>query len=95
MPADDRMPPDPWAEDGVDLWGLEQAEQLAHEGAAESDPRWERIDGPTTDEFVDAELELRIERQAEETDLGALVRRAVLASVAVVAALALLLLVLR
>ncbi len=51
------MPPDPWAEEGIDPWSLEQAEDLTRQGACPDDPRWERVDGPTTDEFDDAEHE--------------------------------------
>lgn len=93
---DDRdMPPDPWAEQGVDPWEIEQAEQLAHDGAAPDDPRWDHLDGPTTDEFYDAERELRTARAEEFTEIGPLAWRAIIASVAVVVAIALLVLVLR
>lgn len=51
------MPPDPWAEEGIDVWSLEQAEELTRHKADPDDPRWERVEGPTTDEFDDAENE--------------------------------------
>lgn len=60
----DRLPPDPFAEDDVDLWALEQAERLARD-AAPDDIRWERLDGPTIDE-----LDPRYDRDDEDEDLG-------------------------
>ncbi|MDP2183733.1 MAG: hypothetical protein Q8K99_14355 [Actinomycetota bacterium] len=58
--TDDRLPPDPWAEEGVDLWALEQAEELAHDGVHPDDRAWDNLDGgPTIDEFDDAAAELR------------------------------------
>ncbi|MDH4140448.1 MAG: hypothetical protein OEV43_07745 [Coriobacteriia bacterium] len=49
---DDRMPPDPWAKEGIDPWTLEQAEALVREGVTGDDPRWRAIeDGPLLDDF--------------------------------------------
>lgn len=53
----DDMPRDPWAEEGVDPWILEQAENLVHDDA--EGHRWIGLDdGPTLDEFEQAEVEL-------------------------------------
>ncbi len=54
----DRLPPDPWADEGVDLWTLEKAERLAAEDPDSADPRWDDLDGPSIDEFYDAESEM-------------------------------------
>lgn len=95
MNVDDLMPPDPFEQDGVDLLELETAEKLAKDGASASDPRWDRLDGPTIDEFDEAAEEFRdIEDQAE-SELGSLIWRTVLAGIAVVVAIALLVLVVR
>jgi hypothetical protein len=51
------LPPDPWEKEGVDLWALEQAEDLTKRDAHPDDPRWDKLDGPTIDEFDDAENE--------------------------------------
>jgi hypothetical protein len=58
--TEERMPPDPWTEEGVDLWSLEQAERLAAEDTegAVADPRWDSLGGPTLDEFDRAAQEL-------------------------------------
>lgn len=52
------MPPDPFAEDGVDTMALEHAEELARHPADSASAAWDRFDGPTTDEFDDAEREI-------------------------------------
>ncbi len=52
---DDPLPPDPWEEDGIDLWALEQAEELARKSTTPDDPRWERVDGPLIDDFDEAD----------------------------------------
>lgn len=95
MNIDDRMPPDPFEQDGVDLLELETAEKLAHDGASSSDPRWDRLDGPTIDEFDQAAEELRDIEEAADVQVTSLVMRTALAGVAVVVAIALLVLILR
>ena len=55
---EDGLPPDPWAEDGVDLWSLEQAERLTREDADQSSSRWDELEGPTIDDFDRAGKEL-------------------------------------
>ena len=58
-PDDRDLPPDPWAEEGVDIWAVEKSEALTREGADPADPRWDKIGGePTIEEFDDAEREL-------------------------------------
>jgi hypothetical protein len=54
----DALPPDPWADDGIDLWALEQGELLAADDSRAEDPRWDSIEGPTLDAFDDAAAEL-------------------------------------
>lgn len=54
MPADthSELPPDPFADDGVDEMAVEMAERLIHEEVAPADPRWEHIGAePTIDDF--------------------------------------------
>lgn len=54
MPDDTHpeLPPDPFADDGVDEMAVEIAEQLAYDGVASADPRWEHIGAePTIDDF--------------------------------------------
>lgn len=53
----DRMPPDPWDEEGVDLWTLEKAEEYVSRDLDCADPRWDDLDGPTIEEFDEAEAE--------------------------------------
>ncbi len=53
----DRMPPDPWAEDGIDLWTLEQAERLTTDDVDPASSRWDDLEGPTIEEFDDAAAE--------------------------------------
>ncbi len=53
----DRLPPDPWSEEGVDLWTLEKAERLAAEDPDCADPRWDDLDGPDIEEFWEADAE--------------------------------------
>lgn len=60
------LPPDPWVEEGIDLWSLEQAEELSRQKAEPDDPRWEQVGGPTIDEFYDAEREEQNEREKQE-----------------------------
>ena len=56
--SSNRLPPDPWADEGVDLWTLEKAERLAARDADSADPRWDDLDGPDIEEFWDAEAEM-------------------------------------
>lgn len=54
------LPPDPFAEDGVDEFAVEASEALARENVDPADPRWDRIGGePTIDDFDEAAHELR------------------------------------
>jgi len=92
---DDQMPPDPFAEDGVDLLELETAERLVHDGAGSSDPRWDRLDGPTIDDFDEAAEELETREFEAEEHVGSLMWRTALAGIAVVVAIALVVLLLR
>lgn len=94
------MPPDPFADDGVeDPFALELAEELAHDGASKHDPRWDHIDGPTIDEFDDAAREIDELRDnesgPEEPDMRNLVLRTVVASMTVIIVLAVIVLYLR
>lgn len=53
------LPPDPFADDGLDPFAVEAAEELARAGVDPGDPRWDRIGGePTIDDFDDARAEL-------------------------------------
>jgi len=95
MNLDSQMPPDPFAEDGVDLLEVETAEKLVHDGVSSSDPRWDRFDGPTIDDFDEAAEELQsLEAEADEQVMS-LVWRTVLAGIAVVVAIALVVLLVR
>ncbi|MDA3937083.1 MAG: hypothetical protein PF636_09590 [Actinomycetota bacterium] len=58
------MPPDPFDDEDVDLWALEQAERLARDSSPD-DIRWERLDGPTIDQ-----LDPRYDHEDEDDDLG-------------------------
>jgi len=95
MNLDDRMPPDPFEQDGIDLLELETAEKLAHDGADASDPRWDRLDGPTVDDFDGAAEELRELEIDADVQVGSLMWRTVLAGIAVVVAIALVVLLVR
>ena len=55
---DDGLPPDPWAEEGIDLWALEQADRLTREEADPSSSQWDELEGPTIDDFDRAGEEL-------------------------------------
>lgn len=73
MPDLRDMPPDPFAQDGVDPFAVEASERLAHDGASGCDPRWDRVGGePTVDDFDDAEAELQAldHRPAQEPAPG-------------------------
>jgi len=65
-PRDHELPPDPFADDGVDdVFALERAEELARRGAQGYDPRWDDLGGePTIDDFDEAAHELGTERDA-------------------------------
>lgn len=64
-PHDD-MPPDPWTEEGIDLWTLEQAERLTADDVDPASARWDELDGPTIDEFDDAAREFdRVDQYGE------------------------------
>ena len=94
------MPPDPFADDGIeDPFALELAEELAHDGAPKHDPRWDHIDGPSIDEFDAAAHEIDDLRDDElgpdGFDSRAIIVRTVVASVAVIVVLALVVLYLR
>lgn len=52
------LPPDPFAQDGVDIFSLEQAEMLAADDSRSEDPRWDHIEGPSLDDFDRAAAEL-------------------------------------
>lgn len=95
MSIDDRMPPDPFAEDGIDLFELETAEQLAHDGVAPSDPRWDHLEGPSVEEFDEAARELETAELVAEQELGTLIWRTALAAIAVLVAIGLVVLLLR
>lgn len=95
MNLDDRMPADPFEQDGVDLLELETAEKLAHDGADALDPRWGRLDGPTIDDFDEAAEELRELEIDADVQVGSLMWRTVVAGVAVVVAIALVVLLVR
>lgn len=70
----DPLPPDPWAEEGVDLWALEQAEELAHGRVDPDDRAWDNLDGgPTIDDFDDAAAELREMDDDPLENVGALI----------------------
>lgn len=56
------MPPDPFAEEGVDSMTLERAERLAREGITGDDPRWRALEdeGPLVEDFdtaADSQIE--------------------------------------
>ncbi|MDP2232304.1 MAG: hypothetical protein Q8K89_01595 [Actinomycetota bacterium] len=95
MNFDELMPPDPFAQDGIDEMELEAAERLAHDDASGSDPRWDRLDGPTTDQFDDAAEELRELEVAADEQVGSLMWRTALAGIAVLVAIGLVLLLVR
>lgn len=95
MSLDDRMPPDPFAEDGIDLFELETAERLAHDGVAPSDPRWDHLEGPSIEEFDEAARELAGEEILAEEQMGHLIVRTALAGIAVLVAIGLVVLLLR
>ncbi|MHB9003810.1 MAG: hypothetical protein ACYC6C_07055 [Coriobacteriia bacterium] len=91
MPVDPRdMPPDPFAEDGVDRMALEHAEELARHPADSASAVWDRFDGPTTDEFDNAERE--IAELEDGGDVPAAMWKAGIAAVAVVVIIAMLVL---
>ncbi len=85
------MPPDPWAEDGIDLWTLEEAERLAQDGVTGDDPRWRALedDGPLIDDFDGPAAQNRYSDSPEPFSAG--LRRWVVGAVAAVLLLALLL----
>jgi hypothetical protein len=58
----DKMPRDPWAEEGVDLWTLEKAEEMTAKEVDPASARWDEIDGPTIEEFDQAAEEFEQER---------------------------------
>jgi len=58
-PFDSQLPPDPFADDGVDDMAVEMAERLAHDGVSPTDPRWDHLGAePTIDDFDQAESEI-------------------------------------
>lgn len=65
-PRDHELPPDPFADEGVDdIFALERAEELARGDAQGYDPRWDDLGGePTMDDFDEAAGELDGEREA-------------------------------
>ncbi len=95
MNIDDMMPPDPFAQEGIDELELETAERLARDGASPGDPRWDRLDGPTIHEFDDAARELEIIEVRSETDVRSLMWRTVVACIAVLVAIGLVVLLVR
>lgn len=95
MNVDHLMPPDPFAEDGVDQLELATAEKLVHDGTSGSDPRWDHLDGPTVDDFDDAAEEFRELEDDAEVEVSSLVMRTALAGIAVVVAIALIVLLVR
>lgn len=66
------LPPDPWAEQGIDPWALEQAELLTRTDADPSSRSWDEIDGPTLDEFEEAKRELASWSDEEDDASGLL-----------------------
>ena len=96
-PAD--MPPDPFAEDGVDRMALEHAEELARHSADSASAVWDRFDGPTTDEFDDAERELAELECARDdpdgSDVPFAMWKAAIAAISVVVVLAIIVLYVR
>lgn len=94
MPVDPRdMPPDPFAEDGVDRMALEHAEELARHPADSASAVWDRFDGPSTDEFDDAEREIaELEDGGNGSDVPVAMWKAGMAAVAVVVIIAMLVL---
>ncbi|PKQ29076.1 MAG: hypothetical protein CVT60_07215 [Actinobacteria bacterium HGW-Actinobacteria-10] len=93
MTVDPRdMPPDPFAEDGVDRMALEHAEELARHPADPASTAWDRFDGPTTDEFDDAEREIAELEDGGENELPFALWKAGMAAVAVVVIIAMLVL---
>lgn len=94
MRGPDDMPPDPFAEDGVDLMSLTHAEELARRGIDPDHPAWDRFDGPDMFDFDEAARELAALESGEGADAGSDVRYAIwktaLAGVAVVVVIALL-----
>lgn len=88
------MPPDPFAEDGVDRMALEHAEELARHPADSASAEWDRFDGPTTDEFDDAKREITElgEGTGDGAELSFALWKAGMAAVAVVVIIAMLVL---
>lgn len=88
-PLPGQMPPDPWAEEGIDLWTLEQAERLTREDVDPASRAWDELDGPTIEEFDEAAHEFERCRDGGECGAGPIgAIRPLLGAIAVVVLLA-------